>query len=126
MLGNVAAKAHFAAMLEDALAVQLPRVKPVSKARSGPGRSHNFLAVDAFTPLSGRLIRLAQQLGTPLQSVLLSAHFKVLSAVSGQNQAVSCVTHNGRPERGGRAEPGYVPEFGADEPGGGAREPGGD
>ena len=51
--------------------------------------------------LSGRLINLARELGVPVQSVLLAAHFKVLAMMSGQARAVSCVTHNGRPESEG-------------------------
>ena len=44
---------------------------------------------------------LARQLGVPVQAVLLAAHFKVLATMSGQRRAVSCVTHNGRPETAG-------------------------
>jgi amino acid adenylation domain-containing protein len=33
-----------------------------------------------------------------MQAVLQAAHFKVLSVMSGQRRAVSCVTYNGRPE----------------------------
>ena len=47
------------------------------------------------------MIELAKQLGVPVQAVLLAAHYKVLSAVSGFNRTVSCVTHNGRPEIAG-------------------------
>src|SRR2546423_6781861 len=46
-------------------------------------------------------MELARQLGVPVQAVLLAGHFKVLSTVSGQARAVSCVTHNGRPESEG-------------------------
>ena len=47
------------------------------------------------------MIRLAKDLGAPVQAVLQAAHFKVLSAVSGQRRVVSCVTYNGRPEAEG-------------------------
>jgi non-ribosomal peptide synthetase component F len=96
VLGNPAAKAHFAAMLADAPVVQLPRLKA-----SGAERSRGRVVVEPFTALSGRLLGLAQRMGVPVQSVLLAAHFKVLSTLSGQRRTVSCVTHNGRPETAG-------------------------
>ncbi len=101
VLSDPAAKAYFGKMLEDAPTQQLPRVKGVSGARRGQVRSHEILAIEAFTPLSGRVIELALQLGVPVQSVLMAGHFKVLATMSGQSRAVSCVTHNGRPEAAG-------------------------
>ena len=44
---------------------------------------------------------LARQLGVPLQAVLLAAHLKVLSTISGQRRAVTCVTQHGKPETAG-------------------------
>src|SRR5688572_3826741 len=100
-LGNEEAKRYFAAMLEDAPTEQLPRLKPLGKALGGQSGLHDVLIIDGFTTLSSRLIGLAKDLGAPLQAVLQAAHFKVLSAVSGQRRVVSCVTHNGRPEAEG-------------------------
>ena len=37
----------------------------------------------------------------PVQAVLFAGHFKVLATMSGQRRAVTCVTHNGRPETAG-------------------------
>src|SRR5918999_3796141 len=88
-LADPAAKEYFAAMLEEAPAVQLPRLKA-----SAAGRSQGEMVVEPFIALSGRLIALAKQMGVPAQLVLLAAHFKVLSMMSGQRRAVSCVTHN--------------------------------
>src|SRR5688572_3568469 len=95
-LGNEEAKRYFAAMLEEAPAEQLPRL-------SGVGGKHRqaWFFVAPFQALSGDLIRLAKDLGAPLQAVLQAAHFKVLSTVSGQRRVVSCVTYNGRPEAEG-------------------------
>ena len=59
------------------------------------------MQVEEFTPLSGRLMELARQLGVPVQAVLLAGHLKVLATMSGQRRAVSCVTQNGRPETAG-------------------------
>ena len=96
VLENEAAKAYFAALLEDAPIQQLPRIKsPAGESSQG------FASVGPFRDLSGRLIDLARQLGVPVQAVLLTAHFKVLSTVSGLARVVSCVTHNGRPETTG-------------------------
>ncbi len=95
------AKRYFAEMLEDAPAQQLPRLKAARGGGDAEVRAHDSLAVEAFAPLSAKLMELARQLGLPLQAVLLAAHFKVLSTVSGQRRALSCVTHNGRPESEG-------------------------
>ncbi|HLM54865.1 MAG TPA: amino acid adenylation domain-containing protein, partial [Pyrinomonadaceae bacterium] len=97
-LADPEAKRHFARMLEDAPAQQLPRLKPAGVGRGGGARENGVIAVEAFAPLSGRLVELARRLGVPVQSVLLAAHFKVVSTVSGQRRAVTCVTQNGRPE----------------------------
>jgi amino acid adenylation domain-containing protein len=91
------AKQYFTRMLEDAPAQQLPRLKGGAAAE----RSQGLLQVEDFTPLSRRLVELARRLGVPMQAVLLAAHFKVLAAMSGQRRAVTCVTHNGRPETSG-------------------------
>jgi amino acid adenylation domain-containing protein len=93
-LEDTAARQFFAEMLEDAPAQQLPRLK----TDTGVQRSQGRLQVEDFTPLSGRLIELSRRLGVPIQSVLLAAHFKVLSTMGGQPHAVTCVTQNGRPE----------------------------
>src|SRR5215216_2064582 len=101
VLSDPAAKAYFSEMLEDTPIQQLPRKQAASVEQSSQGGSHDILGIDAFTPLSGRLVELAMQMGVPVQSVLLAAHFKVLSMMSGQSRAVSCVTYNGRPEAAG-------------------------
>ena len=58
---------------------------------------------------------LARHLGVPVQSVLLAAHFKVLSTVSGQRQAVSlCYAQRAAGNRRRGAQPGPVSELAAD------------
>jgi non-ribosomal peptide synthetase component F len=101
VLSDPAAKKYFAELLEDAPAQQLPRKQTASVEQNSQGGSHDILGIDALTPLSERLVELAMQMGVPVQSVLLAAHFKVLSTMSGQSRAVSCVTYNGRPEAAG-------------------------
>src|SRR6185503_1869861 len=94
----ICAAQFFARMLEDAPAEQLPRLKAVDGSRS-----QVRLAIEGFTNVSASLVELSRRLGVPVQSVLLAAHFKVLTTMSGQERAVSCVTHNGRPETEGGA-----------------------
>ncbi len=93
LLSSSAAREYFATMLEDVPTEQLPQFKSGSA-----GRSQRRVVVESFHKLSARLVGLAKHLGVPVQSVLLAAHYKVLSTVSGRIKAVSCVTHNGRPE----------------------------
>ena len=100
VLGSEAAKKHFAGMLEEAPVEQLPRKKPAEIGEAGVLKQGR-LVVEGFSEVSGRLIELARQLGVPVQVVLLAAHYKVLSLVSGQKRVVSCVIQNGRPETTG-------------------------
>ncbi len=95
-LASGAAREYFIGQLHDTSAVQLRRLQDDVAARA-----QRRIEVEAFAPLSGRLIALAKELGVPLQAVLLAAHFKVLSSLSGLRKVVSCVTHNGRPEAEG-------------------------
>jgi amino acid adenylation domain-containing protein len=99
VLASAEAKEYFAQMLEDAPAEQLPRIR----TRRGK-RAQGRILVERFKVLSGQLIELAQQLGVPVQAVLLAGHFKVLSTMSGQKKVLSCVVHNGRPETTGAEE----------------------
>ncbi len=96
VLADDGAREYFAAMLEDAPAEQLPRMKA-----TGSERKQGGIIIEPFSALSSQLIELGKQLGVPVQAVLLAIHFKVLSTMSGQTQAVSCVMHNGRPEAAG-------------------------
>jgi amino acid adenylation domain-containing protein len=97
VLADPEARQFFARMLEDAPTRQLPRLK----AAGGGQRSQAQFVVERFTPLSGGLVELSKRLGVPVQSVLLAGHFKVLSTMDREGRAVSCVTHNGRPESEG-------------------------
>lgn len=89
---------HFNAMLENAPVQQVPhKITADTQAL----RIQQSCHVEDFAALSGGLLSLAKTQGVPVQSVLLAVHFKVLALLSGQSQAVSCVTHNGRPEQPG-------------------------
>jgi amino acid adenylation domain-containing protein len=99
VLADPKAREHFQAMLEEAPTGQLPRL-PIDSLPDG-GSTQGVWVLEPFAALSGRAIGIAKQIGVPVQSVLLAVHFKVLSVLSGQSIALSCVTHNGRPERAG-------------------------
>ncbi len=96
VLADGGAKQYFAGMLEEAPGEQLPRLRS-----KGGQRAQGLIVVEQFVGLSERLIGLARELGVPVQSVLMAGHLKVLSVMSGQSRAVTCVTHNGRPETQG-------------------------
>jgi amino acid adenylation domain-containing protein len=98
VVADPAAKSYFAEMLADAPAQQLPRLKATKDKAE---RLQSQVVVEGFAPLSERLAGLARRLGVPVQTVLLTGHFKVLSLMSGQPRAVTCVTHHGRPEAEG-------------------------
>ncbi|WP_440055081.1 amino acid adenylation domain-containing protein [Pseudoalteromonas sp. T1lg65] len=61
----------------------------------------NVVMVEQVNQYAQSAIKLARQLGVPLQHVLLAVHFKVLAFVSGSDKVISCVTNNGRPEKQG-------------------------
>ena len=108
VLADEAAREYFARLLEDAPSEQLPRQQAVSTGEQ-PNES---IFIEEFRPLSTELLELARELGVPVQAVLLAGHFKVLATLSGQTKALSCVTHNGRPETAGAERSlGFVSEL---------------
>ncbi|MDR7123176.1 condensation domain-containing protein, partial [Rheinheimera soli] len=94
-LSDTDAKARFTQMLADSPVEQLPLKVGVSRTQQREQGTH---LVPELALHSVPLAALAQRLNVPLQSVLLAVHFKVLSQLSGQDEVLSCVTHNGRPE----------------------------
>lgn len=54
-----------------------------------------------ISELEGRLVRLAASLGVPLQSLLLTAHLKLLSILNGTSQILSSSVSHGRSNNGG-------------------------
>jgi amino acid adenylation domain-containing protein len=63
----------------------------------------HFGAIEIPIPdeLSKNLVRLAQSLSVPLKSVLLAAHFKIMSLLTSQQDIVTGFVTNGRPEQSG-------------------------
>jgi amino acid adenylation domain-containing protein len=95
VLADPAAKEHFARTLEEAPGQQIPHRRERSE------RGQGYRVEPAFFELSAPLVALARELGVPVQVVLLAAHLKALSTVSGLARAMTAVTQNGRPEREG-------------------------
>ncbi|HEX8559632.1 MAG TPA: amino acid adenylation domain-containing protein, partial [Pyrinomonadaceae bacterium] len=83
--------------LEEAPRTELPRR---AAARPAPGgqrtRTHD---VPVPLEVSEGLKALARSAGTPLKSVLLAAHLRALSVLSGGADVVTGLVANGRPER---------------------------
>lgn len=82
--------------LDGLTAMHLPRMtvdneKSVSHLR----RTHHLELSDEVVK---GLRRLAREAMVPVKSVLLAAHFKVMSLISGQSDVVTGLTCNGRPE----------------------------
>jgi pristinamycin I synthase-3/4 len=88
-------RAFWLRKLEAAPRLRLPR-RPGSQESEAPRMRLFGLHLDAG--LAERLQRLAGGLGVPLKNVLLAAHYRVLSATTGQPDLVSGLVVNGRPE----------------------------
>lgn len=94
-INNEAIKDHFDRMLS---AVPMRQIPHKLDADIEATRSQKTCVLSEVADLSSALMAQARAFGVPVQAVLLAVHFKVLSLLSGESQAVSCVTHNGRPE----------------------------
>ena len=74
----------------------LPRW-PASASDDGRHETHTIV-VETTAEMSAGLKRLAQQAAVPIKSVLLAAHLRVLSLLSGQRDVITGVVWNGRLE----------------------------
>jgi amino acid adenylation domain-containing protein len=84
--------------LEGASPFRLPRSAVGARSSAHRGRRH-----DTYIPedLTRELRRLADSLAVPLKSVLLAAHLKVMSILSGQDDVLTGLSSHGRPEVAG-------------------------
>ena len=82
--------------LSDTSLTQLPRW-PASVRAAEDIQSHSRV-VRVSPEISDELKSIAQFAGVPLKSVLLAAHLKVLSLLSGQRDVVTGLVSHGRPE----------------------------
>jgi amino acid adenylation domain-containing protein/non-ribosomal peptide synthase protein (TIGR01720 family) len=83
--------------LEGAELLDLPRPGPGSASRAGMVQRPLVIP----SALSASLTRVAEGLGVPLKSVLLTAHARVLAALGGSHDVVTGLVTNGRPEVAG-------------------------
>ncbi|MGA9771717.1 MAG: amino acid adenylation domain-containing protein [Blastocatellia bacterium] len=79
--------------LKDATITNLP-YRDFSRPDSGRG----LRSEDLSPKLVDSIKKFSQKASVPLKSVLLAAHLRVLSAVSGQSRAMTGMVTNGRPE----------------------------
>lgn len=83
--------------LRNSVMTAIPRWSPSSASHSSATEVH-FRLVPLEENLSRSLRQLANTLRVPLKSVLLAAHLRVLSLVSGQQDVITGISGNGRPE----------------------------
>lgn len=92
---NDEAGPYFTKMLEDVTPEQIPLLLSANSVNSeSPYVVHRG---EEFSSRSGQLFTLSKIMGVPIQAILLAAHFKVLSTVSGRNKVMTCITTNCRP-----------------------------
>jgi len=82
--------------LKGCVSTVLPRPPYLDRAQGGPQSSMEEVYISTET--SEGLDRLAGSLGVPLKTVLLAAHMKVMSLLSGQVDVLTGLVSNGRPE----------------------------
>jgi amino acid adenylation domain-containing protein len=93
ILNSEAAQHYWTTMLIDATQSRLPRLGQTA----GPSRVAVH-QVDISSELSFELKELARTAGVPLKSVLLAAHLRVLSLLTGGNDVLTGIVSHGRPE----------------------------
>ncbi|HEX5716217.1 MAG TPA: amino acid adenylation domain-containing protein [Thermoanaerobaculia bacterium] len=90
------AQRYWDAKLRDSSFIELPAR---SRPRTEGGHRFRVEPVAITDEMFSKLKELAREAAVPLKSVLLAMHLKVMSLVSGQNDVVTGVVTNGRPER---------------------------
>ncbi|WP_440055079.1 amino acid adenylation domain-containing protein [Pseudoalteromonas sp. T1lg65] len=91
-LNSEAAHTFFSEMLDEVPLNQLPTQSSVKSGEIA------LFEKNTFIDHSQSLLKLAQQVGVSVKSLLLAIHFKVISELSGNQAALSCVSNHGRPE----------------------------
>jgi amino acid adenylation domain-containing protein len=94
-LSSEEARAYWMEKLSESPLTELPRL---SSRRCESGRERDGVQVLIPRQVVDGLKRLAQTAGVPLKSVLLAAHLRTLSLLSGQADVVTGLVSNGRPE----------------------------
>ncbi|MWV42002.1 amino acid adenylation domain-containing protein, partial [Paenibacillus sp. HJL G12] len=57
-----------------------------------------YLKVDISQHVSDGLIKLSEQMGVPLKSILLAVHLRIMGLLGGTEDVLTGLEHNGRPE----------------------------
>jgi amino acid adenylation domain-containing protein len=91
-------RAFWLRKLEAAPRLRLPRRSGGHREGEGEPPRMRVFGLHLEAGLAERLQRLAASLGMPLKNLLLAAHYRVLSAATGQADLVSGLVVNGRPE----------------------------
>ena len=101
---NKGSREFWTSALESAPVLALPKPFANSSAIADAATSRGrclTLPVEVGTDVSAGLVRLAESLGVPVKSVLLTAHVRVLSLLGGNEDVVTGLVSNGRPEEVG-------------------------
>ncbi len=93
VLGSEEAREYWTRLLSDATQSRLPRLGQ----SAGPSRVVGH-KVPISPELSYELKELARTAGVPLKTVLLAAHLRVLSVITGDDDVVTGIVSHGRPE----------------------------
>ncbi|MBZ9752278.1 amino acid adenylation domain-containing protein [Deinococcus sp. HMF7604] len=95
-LANPDSQAFWLSVLDGAPFTHLPRWSP----EQDPGGALNVQFHDVHLPraLSDAILSLAERLNVPVKTVLMTAHLKVLSVLSGDSDVMTGYEHSGRPE----------------------------
>ncbi len=99
-VGSQASRTYWREQLAGAAPLELPRW-PVPAGRRPGGLPVGNLDVAVRGDTFSRLRDLARRQAVPLKSVLLAAHLKVLSTITGRRDLVTGLTVHGRPEVAG-------------------------
>lgn len=103
-LQSGASGAYWNRLLAGVTASKLPRWPQAQIATRAAGDASSAanevrrLDVPISPALSAALRRTAREAGAPLKSLLLAAHLKVIGFINGQDDVVTGVLYNGRPE----------------------------
>jgi amino acid adenylation domain-containing protein len=97
-LADPGQRAFWTRVLDGGERTELPRTRAGTEPAVVPVVFHE---VELPTGLSDRIIALADRLAVPVKNVLLAAHVKVLSLVSGADDVLTGYEHSGRPEAEG-------------------------
>ena len=95
-LASEECRKYWTEKLQDCKPLQLPRWK--TPAVDVKGARVRKVSVPFTSELSDALKQLAHDLEVPVKSVMLAAHLKVLSAITGENDILTGLAGNGRPE----------------------------